>query len=266
MNLMEIIASPLTQTGRTGPFLRLVLAECASYGMPAQVIATLDDIAAMLGYYAPLPSGPAAALSGPGTTWQTNRHQPTHDRFVDVERLATKQRALIAFGGGPDDHRVGTAEIVNAMVNLHKPQMPPEYYEIWTWASTDVLVKIMGSRPDDIRKEKGWPVVLDADVLKPGGRLFPTYVEMATSIRRTAIGMEAGRPSSPREVLLPMAKALYEAGEEHLKAAETSGDAAYLQRVRDGQATILGMFPVLAAAVAPTTLARTDTTPKRETA
>jgi hypothetical protein len=42
----------------------LVLAEAASYGMPPQVIATLDDVAAMLGLYEPLPANQAAHVAG----------------------------------------------------------------------------------------------------------------------------------------------------------------------------------------------------------
>ena len=119
MDVVEIMQSPLTQLGRTGPFLRLVLAEAAVYGMPAQVIATLDDVAAVLGFYDPLPVGQVAHLGGPLVQWRSSVQQPTFERITDVEALALKQRALIAFGGAPIDQMVGTAEIVCAMGNLH---------------------------------------------------------------------------------------------------------------------------------------------------
>src|SRR5579859_6085401 len=108
MNIVEIMTNPLTQrateTRKTGPFLRLVLAEAASYGMPPQVIATLDDVAAMLGFYEPLPANQAAYVGGPMVQWRTAREQPIHETVVDVERLALKQRCLIAFGGAPPGH------------------------------------------------------------------------------------------------------------------------------------------------------------------
>ena len=57
--------------------------------------------------------------------------------------------------------------------------MPREYYEVFHWASVDVLATLM-AEPNALAKqeakaklwkEKGWELVLDEDVLKPGGRL-----------------------------------------------------------------------------------------------
>jgi hypothetical protein len=157
MNIVEILKSPLAESGRNGPFLRLVLAEAASYGMPPQIVATLDDVAAMLGFYNPLPMGQAAHVAGPIVTWRTDRRQPSIERIADVEALAMKQRFLVAFGGAPPGHTVGTAEIVCAMGNLHKDLgMPAEYYDVFHWASTDVLSKLTGQTPEEVLKEKGW--------------------------------------------------------------------------------------------------------------
>jgi hypothetical protein len=51
-NIAEMISNPLMLRSRTtasleGSFLRLVLAEAINYGLPPQVVASLDDIAAM---------------------------------------------------------------------------------------------------------------------------------------------------------------------------------------------------------------------------
>ena len=55
-NIAEMMNNPLMQraqstTSLQGSFLRLVLAEAMNYGLPPQVVATLDDVAAMLGCY-----------------------------------------------------------------------------------------------------------------------------------------------------------------------------------------------------------------------
>jgi hypothetical protein len=51
MNVIDIMNNPLAQPGDPGQFTRLVLAQAGGFGMPGSVIAMLDDIAAMLGYY-----------------------------------------------------------------------------------------------------------------------------------------------------------------------------------------------------------------------
>src|ERR1700733_1088669 len=151
--------NPLTQSGRPGHFLRLVLAEAASYGMPPQIIATLDDIGSMLGYYDPLPAGQAAHLAGPVVQWRTDRRPPTLQRLNDVDSLVLKQRALIAFGGAEPHHMVGTAEIVSALGNCHKETMPKPYYEVWSWASTDVMATLSRLPKDQVRKDHGWEMI-----------------------------------------------------------------------------------------------------------
>jgi hypothetical protein len=249
MDLMEIMKSPLTQAG-PGSFLRLVLAEAASYGMPPQVVATLDDVAAMLGLYDPLPTGQAAHLAGPIVQWRTDRRQPTHERVVELERLALKQRALIAFGGAPTGHQVGTAEIVAAMGNLHKEWAPGEYYDVFTWASVDVLGTLMGSTPDELRKEKGWSSVSDADVIQPGGRLYPTYVEMATEIRRFAIAsLKGDSEGNPREYLRPLGVYFLKAHLQVQARAEKDGRADVAKQLNEIIATIRTMFPNIDQAV-----------------
>jgi hypothetical protein len=84
MNMVDIMNNPLARPGDPGQFLRLVLAQAGGYGMPGSVIAMLDDIAAMLGFYQPLPKGPSGALAGPLVTWRTHPNQPTLESIHDM--------------------------------------------------------------------------------------------------------------------------------------------------------------------------------------
>ena len=233
LDVQKILTSPLTQTGRSGPFLRLVLAEAAGYGMPANVIAALDDIGAMLGFYAPLPAGQSAHLAGPLPHWRTDRRQPSFEQVNDVAALAIKQRALIAFGGLPADVRVGTAEIVTAMGNTHMDTMPPQWRELFQWASVDVLATIMQQSPEQVRKDKGWPLVRDADVLKPDGRLHAAYAECANTIRRQAI---ASRPLAAHYL------SSHRQAQQRVKAAGNTQEA---DRLGQTISEILSMYPEL---------------------
>jgi hypothetical protein len=196
VDVVEILRSPLTQSGKTGNFLRLVLAEAANYGMPGKTIAMIDDVAAMLGFYDPVPSGQAAHLAGPLVNWRTHPDQPSFERIHEVEKLAFKQRALIAFGGYPPGQMVGTAEIVIAMGNIAQGTSPPEYYEVFTWASLDTLSIITGHSKEVILldpNKRHWKLITDDDVLKPSGRLYQTYQEVCTNIRREAIAAQMPR-------------------------------------------------------------------------
>jgi hypothetical protein len=103
---------------------------------------------------------------------------------------------------------VGTAEIVIAMGNIVKGTSPEEYYDVFTWASIDVLKQLTHRTEDDIRTDdnkKDWKRISDEEVVKPGGRLYPTYQEVCTSIRRTAIAAMDERPNNPRVMLRPIA-------------------------------------------------------------
>jgi hypothetical protein len=242
MDLMQIMQSPLTQAG-PGSFLRLVLAEAANYGMPPQVVATLDDVAAMLGFYEPLPSGQAGHLAGPIVRWQTDRRQPTHEHVHEVDRLAMKQRALVAFGGAPADHRIGTAEIVSAMGNCHKDFSPEEFYAVFCWASADVLATLTGQKPEQIRKDKGWAAISDDDVVRPGGRLYPTYVTIATEIRRHAIAAIQGNPDNPREYLRPLAAHFLKSHMLVRDRAASEGRTVLANQLQDSINSIRAMFP-----------------------
>jgi hypothetical protein len=214
--------------------------------MPPQAVATLDDVAAMLGFYDPLPKGAAAHLAGPLTVWRTDPNQPTIERVAEIEALALKQRCLIAFGGAQPGHMVGTAEIVCAMGNLHKEfEMPRPYYEVFTWASVDVLTRLTGEAPSEVRKVRKWPVITDDDVLKPGGRLHPTYQEVATNIRRTAISAMENAPDNPRQYLRPLAEHFIRSHTRVLADARADGEPEIVDRIEHAISTIRAMFPDL---------------------
>lgn len=246
LNIIDLMTNPLAQAGRTGPFMRLVLAEAAHYGMPPQIVAALDDVAAMLGFYDPLPVGQAAHLSGPLIQWRTDARQPTFERVEDVEALAMKQRALIAFGGAPSDHMVGTAEIVSAMGNLHKESVPEAYYAIFGWASCDVWRQLrLDVDIEAMREERGWAVIEDDDVLRPGGKYHATYITIATNIRRNARDAHQGILRNPRVLLRPIAAQFLEIHAAMLKQAEAEGQTEQAGSIRNAISTIRGMYPDL---------------------
>jgi hypothetical protein len=251
MDIAEIMLSPLTQSGRAGNFLRLVLAECANFGMPGSTIATLDDIAAMLGLYNSIPLGQAGHLAGPLINWRTHPSQPSFERIHDIERLVFKQRAIIAFGGGKPGETVGRSEIVCAMGNLIQGTSPPEYFELFQWATLDMLSIIAGISPEDVLKDptkKGWKLIPDDEVLRPGGRLYETYQTVATSIRREAIRHMNDSPDHPRALLRPLAKRFLESNAELRASAAAEGDTRMLSYIEESDRTIRKMFPDLAIA------------------
>ena len=177
MNVIDIMNNPLAQPGDPGQFTRLVLAQAGGFGMPGSVIAMLDDIAAMLGYYKPLPQGPAGHLAGPLVVWRNHPNQPLQENIEEMIRLAYQQRALVAFGGAPADHMVGTAEIVCAMGNTMRGQTPPEYYEVFQWASVDAMAALLNKTHAEVLADpskKDWKRIEDAEVIRPGGRLYAT--------------------------------------------------------------------------------------------
>lgn len=247
MDVLQIMTNPLTQASSSSSFLRLVLALAGSHGMPQQVIATIDDVAAMLGFYDPLPRGQAAHLAGPLVTWRTDANQPTHERIVDIERLAYHQRALVAFGGAEPDHMVGTAEIVCAMGNTHKANMPKEYIEVYHWAGAHVAAALEGSSGSRLQafKDRKWDVVSDDDVLRPGGKYHATYVQIATSIRRQAISAVDNGHENPRQVLRPLAEQLLKSHTKVREEAAREGLVALVERLDRQCETIRGMFPDL---------------------
>ena len=254
-NIAEMMNNPLMQraqstTSLQGSFLRLVLAEAINYGVPPQVIATLDDVAAMLGCYSPLPEGQAAHLAAPLVTWRTHKYQPDYQDIVDIQQLAYKQRALISFGAAPPGHMVGTAEIVHAMTNVHQNLLEREgastdYREVFYWAAVDVLAIVEGRSRDEIWKDRGWKRVYDDEVLKPTGRLHNPYTLIATSIRRTAISALQSDPDNPRKMLLPVAKAILQAHTAALAECRERGLTEAVQHITEAIETVKSMFPEL---------------------
>jgi hypothetical protein len=249
LDVIELMRNPLTQDGRTGSFLRLVLAEAVRHGLPPQAVATLDDVAAMLGFYSPLPKGPAAHLAGPLSVWRTDPDQPIFERVSEVESLAYQQRCMVAFGGARPGHMIGTAEIIVAMGNLHRElaSIPDDYRDIFEWATVDVLAILTGGTHEEIAKVRKYKVVItDDDVLKPGGRLNGTYLEITSSLRRTAIAAMESAPDNPRQYLRPLAQHFIKAHTAYLAEAETLGLTEMAAKLRSTIATIHGMYPDLA--------------------
>ncbi len=248
LDLRSLFQSPLAQAGRAGSFLRLVLAEAASFGMPGSTIVILDDIAAMLGILDPLPEAAASHVSGPLVNWRTHPQQPTFERIHEVEKLCYKQRALIAFGGGPPSQMVGTAEIVIAMGNLVQGTSPELYYEVFQWAALDVLQEITGDSAEKILADPGkkhWRKIPDAEVVQPGGRLYSTYQTVCTTIRRESISVSTDNPDHPRALLQPFAKLFLEGNARARLEAEMEGQPRVIEMIDDSTRTILAMFPNL---------------------
>ena len=200
----------------------------------------------MLGFYEPLAKGPAAHMAGPLAQWKTDSRQPTFERVNEVERLAIKQRMIIAAGGAPVGHMVGTAEIVSAMGNLHRDiGTPKAHLELFQWATADVLCILTGDTPEATFRAKGWPLITDDDVLRPTGRRYATYQDTATRLRRSVINEMEGAPDNPRVNLRPLAAHFLEMHEKFLAEARAEGLDHLVKPTEDAIATIRGMYPGL---------------------
>jgi hypothetical protein len=248
-NVMNLLKNPLAMTMNQGDFFSLVLAECARYGVPGNAIALFRDIHAMLGHSKPLAEKQISALAGPLVAWRTDPRQPHFERVLDIERLAFHQRALIAFGGGKPGEMVGRAEICHAMGNILRGTSPPEYWEVFQWATIDTMAEIEGVTPERALKDRekdGFKAIPDADVIQPGGRLYATYQEVCTSIRREAIaGLERQALGHPRAMLRPMAAQAL-ANHPKLKAELLAEGRADIAELLDRQMEqMLTMFPGL---------------------
>jgi hypothetical protein len=257
LNLAAANLVSSTMLGRSGSmqtdFFSHVLAECARYGVPRDALALFRDMHAILGFSKPIGANQMAAMTAPLVAWRTHPTQPTFERVVDVERLAFHQRILIALGGGETDEMVGRAEIVHAMGNLIKDvpgdSVPEEYYEVFQWAATDTLARIQGVSKEEVLKEKaerGWKRIPDAEVLLPDGRLFKTYQEICTNLRREALAFMDKHPlQHPRIVLRPWAatyvRDLNKVREELVRESKTD----LVDHLDQQLATIARMFPDL---------------------
>jgi hypothetical protein len=170
------------------------------------------------------------------------------ENIEEMIRLAYQQRALVAFGGAPADHMVGTAEIVCAMGNTMRGQTPPEYYEVFQWASVDAMAALLNKTHAEVLADpskKDWKRIEDAEVIRPGGRLYATYVEIATSIRRSAIEAVKSEGEHPRQQLLPLARAVVAAYTKARPAAVADGQTKLVAMFDRNLATIREMFPDL---------------------
>ena len=145
---------------------------------------------------------------------------------------------------------VGSAEIVAACGNIVQGTSPPEYWEVFQWASLDVLQQITGQTVEQILADpskKGWRKIDDAEVVQPGGRLYPTYQEICTNIRRESIAANSANPDHPRTLLEPFAKLFLEGNAAARVEAEMSGERRVVEMIDDSTRTILKMFPNLRA-------------------
>lgn len=246
-DLETIVRNPLFVQVNAGVFLRLCLAEAVSYGMPNRICALLDDVAAMLGLYEPLPGNQSGLIAGPLIQWRTHPHQPTYESVNDINAIALKQRCLIAFGGGPELHRVGTAEIIVAFGNLYldTEMLPEAYREIFYWAATQLHVELGSGTAEQLRTEKGWPEISDDEVLLPTGRLHATYTEIATDLRRQAIAAMKGDPLSPRSALRGFGETMLRAIQRQQAAAMADGAMDVATALQKGIDNIRAMFPDL---------------------
>ena len=188
--------------------------------------------------------------AAPWSIGVSHPQQPSFERVHDVEKLAFKERSLIAFGGYHPGEMVGRSEIVLAMGNLIQGTSPPEYYSVFQWAALDVLQEITGHTAEKILADPGkkhWRKIPDADVVQPGGRLYETYQTVCTTIRRESISVSTDNPDHPRALLQPFAKLFLEGNAKARLEAEMSGEPRVLAMIDDSTRTILSMFPELRA-------------------
>ncbi len=175
----KIIANP-------GEFTRLVLLEAARFGMPGNLVAALDELAATLGLYDPLPPNQSAYLAAPLMQWRSHPDMPTHDRTPEIESLAMSQRAEVVFGA-TKGVMVGPAEIVVAMNNCITDEVPEGYRKVFDWASVRVCAELEGLTLADAATKLKCDLIPDDAVLKPRGQYYNTYVEIAQNLRRTTV-------------------------------------------------------------------------------
>jgi hypothetical protein len=211
--------------------VRLILLEASRFGMPPNLIALLDEIGAMLGFHPALPSNQLGYLAGPLAVWRTDPRMPTMERSPELEGLAQKQRADVIFGQA-GTAMVGPAEIVVAMGNLIDGTMPDAYRDLFHWAGARTMSELDGIGHQQWCTENKWPFVGDDDVLKPAGRLYGTYVEVAQSIRRMAAS--AVHPEHhPRQVGLSLGAALHRLITGLQAEAEAAGLTDRADRLRE---------------------------------
>jgi hypothetical protein len=227
------VARGLVQQLATHPnsLVRLILLEASRFGMPANLIALLDEIGAMLGFHPALPSNQLGYLAGPLSVWRTDPRMPTMERTPELEALAMKQRADVIFGqAGPA--MIGPAEIVVAMGNLIDGTMPDAYRDLFHWAAARTMSELDGQTAEQWCADHKWPFVGNDDVLAPAGRLYGTYVEVAQSIRRQSAG--AIQPDRhPRQAVLKVGEALHRLSTHEADAAAAAGDTARAAALRE---------------------------------
>jgi hypothetical protein len=227
------VARGLVQQLATHPnaLVRLILLEAARFGMPPNLIALLDEIGAMLGFHPALPSNQLGYLAGPLAVWRTDPRMPTMERTPELEGLAQKQRVDVIFGQA-GTAMVGPAEVVVAMGNLIDGTVPDAYRDLFHWAGARTMSELDGVGHQQWCADNQWPFVSDDDVLKPAGRLYGTYVEVAQNIRRMAAS--AIQPDHhPRQVGLNLGQSLHRLITTLQTEAEAAGLTEQAERLRE---------------------------------
>jgi hypothetical protein len=130
-------------------------------------------------------------------------------------------------------------------------------YDLFTWASVDVLQAITGESAekilaDEAKKKAGWKPISDEEVLKPGGRLYQTYQEVAQNIRRTIVAEVEKSPRNPRRIIRALAAQVLECHVDFRKnLVEKFGEEHETVVFLDKQvASIKREFPDLASSMA----------------
>ena len=162
----------------------------------------------------------------------------------------TNRASLIAFGGGPPGQMVGTAEIVIAMGNIVQGTSPPEYYDIFQWASLKVIEELTGDKAEKVLKDPGkkhWKLIPDAEVR---GTWWSALSDLSDHLHLdpARVDRRHGRdtPTIPRTLLQPFAKLFLYGNAKARDEAELSGEDRVVEMIDESTRTILAMFPDLA--------------------
>jgi hypothetical protein len=229
-----------------GEFVRLVLLEAARFGMPGQLVATLDELAASFGLYAAPPMSQTTFLGGPIVAWSGGHGMPTMERMPEIEALAYAQRAEVAFGVTLGA-MIGPADIVCALNNCIAESksedialVPPEYRKVYQWAAAKVRAELENMTPEEAARQLRFEFVPDADVLMPRGPLYATYVEVAQNIRRSAMAAIAPEKSPKAiaarvgdDVLRAIAKEIVQISPDGTSQSDKAKMVAQLEEVAE---------------------------------
>ena len=96
------------------------------------------------------------------------------------------------------------------------------------------------------KEKQGWKPVADDEVIKPTGRLYPTYQEICTQIRREVIAsMEKDPIKHPRRMLRPWAAQFIESHARVREEAVRENVTAVIDAIDQQVTSIRKFFPDL---------------------